>query len=101
MNGAVAELEPVDTERCQCETKKYNPFVMGGRCTTVTRCIHSPTTVVTEKEPDENGQMGAMSLCTGCLVIFVGQQGNEMNKFVLQEVPYWKDDQARGLVKLG
>ncbi len=85
----VSPLEPVDTERCQCERNTYNPFIMGGPVHHMVRCSDRPTTVVTESEPDDAGQQGAMSLCTKHLCVFVIEKGRGMVKFRLKSVEDW------------
>lgn len=97
----VPELEPVDTGQCQCETKSYDPFIMGGFCNKVIRCAAEPTTVVTESDPDSIGQEGAMSLCIKHLLIFVNEQGKDIIKYRLQSISDWQRDQDNNLEKVG
>ena len=97
----VPELEPVDIAQCQCERKTYDPFIMGGPCRQTIRCEAEPDAVVTESEPDEHGQQGAMSLCVNHLLVFVSEQGNDMMKYTLQSVKDWQHDQDNNLKKVG
>lgn len=90
-----APLEPVDTEQCQCEEKTYNPFIMGGSCYEVIRCEDKPAVVVTEKEEDEHGQAGAMSLCTKHLMKFVEKKGADVMEYRLESIECWNDIQDK------
>jgi len=63
-------LIPPDTERCQAEKPNGVTFMtLGGRQELV-RCSSKPTVIITEDVPGEDGQMGSMSLCPECLLVF-------------------------------
>jgi hypothetical protein len=69
------ELTPPDPNRCQAEMPNgEGPFTLGGGHKMI-RCTNEPTVIVTEKEEDEYGQAGAMSLCGSCLKVFNAQAG--------------------------
>ena len=93
---AIPSLTPVDTEQCQTEVEKYRPFIMGGRCHTVTRCGAKPAFVVTEIEADEDGRIGAMSLCAMHLLKFQENMPNHDTAYIKQTVEEWKEFGANG-----
>jgi len=93
---AISPLEPVDIEQCQTDIEKYNPFTIGGSCHTSVRCAAVPVFVVTEVEPDEHGQTGAMSLCAKHLLIFQKQMPNHDTAYIKQTVEDWQEFGANG-----
>lgn len=68
-------LTPPDRKRCQAErhTQRYS-FMTLGPIPPRQRCDNTPITVVAEKNPDESGQQGSMSLCGPCLTVFLQEQ---------------------------
>ena len=74
-------LTPPDTDRCQAEVIRRNPFVMGGPVRTVKRCENKPTVIAREKHPGADGQIGAMSLCAECREVFLKQMGEGFANF--------------------
>lgn len=68
-------LTPPDRKRCQAEKPNgATAFSLGGRPSLV-RCGNPATIIVREKAPDENLQVGAMSLCDACRIVFLNQVG--------------------------
>lgn len=55
------EFEPIDPNRCQYEEKKRSFMTFGPRA--IIRCKSKPKFVCVEREPREDGKIGAMSLC--------------------------------------
>ncbi len=69
------ELTPPDTERCQSEMPNgEGPFTLGGGHKMI-RCTSKPSVILTEKEADEHGRTGSMTLCADCLGVFNDQEG--------------------------
>jgi hypothetical protein len=77
-------LTPVDPERCQAE--KGGAFTLGPG---LMRCTKKATVVVEEKEPGEDGERGAMSLCDGCLDVFRERMPKGKHSFI--PVGDWED----------
>jgi len=75
-------IEPVDPRRCQAEWTQYNAFVMGGNVYQRRRCENPAAWVVTETEPDERGERGAMSLCDECKQRCIEEMGDRPMEFV-------------------
>lgn len=60
-------LTPPDPRRCQVETRPpWSPFNLGPR-PGYQRCTNVPAHIAREREPDEHGRFGAMSVCESCL----------------------------------
>ena len=67
------QLTPPDLERCQAEIPIRHTFMtLGGRPGHL-RCGAPPTVVATEIEPGKDGEIGSLSLCGDCLVVFTEQ----------------------------
>lgn len=59
-------LEPADRVRCQCEiTPAHGPFRLGPR-PRPERCPRPTRWIAYERQPDEDGRVGAMGLCDTC-----------------------------------
>jgi len=69
----MANLEPVDKERCQAEKSNGENFMTLGGGHKMIRCDNKPIVIATEAKPGVDGKKGAMSLCAGCLTHFVIQ----------------------------
>lgn len=71
-------LDPPDKDQCQAEIPNGNSFMtMGGR-PGMERCEAIPKVIVTEVDPGDDGERGAMSLCGSCLTTFNDQDGTPM-----------------------
>lgn len=88
----VETLIPPDRERCQAfrPNTSWSPFALGpadvddkghlhGGSRQVDRqyrCPEKPVCIVEEREPDDDGQKGSMSLCADCFVQLFLQDPN-------------------------
>ena len=82
----MAELKPVDLERCQADKPGNGPFVVGGEIGNPlngyrVRCRDKPTVIAKENMPGEDGKCGAMSLCGDCKKAFIKQLGKDYASF--------------------
>ena len=66
-------LTPPDKKQCQAEKPNGYNFMTIGGVPGMERCKNKPLFIVTEAEPGEDGQIGSMSLCADCLVVFLRQ----------------------------
>ena len=67
------ELDPPDHDQCQAEIPNGATFLtMGGRPELI-RCTNKPAVIATEVKPGKDGQVGSMSLCTSCHLVFLQQ----------------------------
>lgn len=69
------ELTPPDKDRCQAHVPTVGPFQMGGPPGDPDdgyrrRCDNKSEFIVTETNPGEDGQCGAMALCADCFWVF-------------------------------
>ena len=68
-------MEPVDLEQCQAEVPNAHPdgtpytFATLGGLVGMHRCENKPTHIATEKEVQEDGLQGSMSVCSPCAKI--------------------------------
>lgn len=60
----IIELEPVDINQCQAEQQTGSFMSLG--VPKMVRCKNKPMYIATECNPDDNGQIGMMSLCESC-----------------------------------
>ncbi len=82
-------LVPVDLARCQTDIKRGNPFRIGDPIRWE-RCPNPPAYVTHEKEPDEFGRKGGMSLCESCHRVFLEKQPGALTQYevvALKESP--------------
>ncbi len=64
--GTPKKLTPPDLERCQVEKPNGHSFMTLGGRPGLERCIETPTFILSDTEPQEDGQMGSMSVCNSC-----------------------------------
>lgn len=65
------KLIPPDRSRCQAMILPGSFMTLGPRVWE--RCKARPTKIVTESTPGKDGQIGSMSLCDECFLMFVKQ----------------------------
>ncbi len=63
-------LTPPDRRRCQVTISSYRPMVMGGSTRNEERCAEKPVVILRETVSSD-GVLGAMSVCTKCLGVFI------------------------------
>jgi hypothetical protein len=60
-------IAPISTTQCQVEiTPSHGPFILGPKPRPY-RCKNKPMSILSEKEPGDDGQRGRMSVCRACL----------------------------------
>jgi hypothetical protein len=88
---------PIDPKQCQAE--KGGAFMFGpGRM----RCTYEATAIVFESEPGEDGQVGSMALCEGCLLAFAkttAGRGPAHSYQVWRRTSYVVNGKVRGLTR--
>lgn len=67
----MADLIPVDRERCQAEVRSFMTLGSG-----YNRCGNKAKFIATEKKAGKDGQKGSMSLCEACRVEFEKRMPN-------------------------
>lgn len=75
------KLIPVDTERCQGESRSFMTLGPGFH-----RCTNKASVVLSETERDDDEPLGAMSLCDDCHKIFEEREPDKAKKVMVQTV---------------
>lgn len=75
------KLIPVDTERCQGESRSFMTLGPGFH-----RCTNKASVVLSEIERDDDEPLGAMSLCDDCHKIFEEREPDKAKKVTVQTV---------------
>lgn len=84
-------ITPPDFSRCQARVTTKGPFGLGGPVGDPKdgyrrRCDAFPTHLVTEREPGDDGQMGAMTMCDDCLKVFYRQVPNAKTGYKIEKI---------------
>ena len=83
------KLTPPDALQCQAEVPNGNTFMTLGGQPGRTRCTKPPTVIATEKSPGNDGQIGCMSMCTECFIVYCGMGGYSKANFREITRPSW------------
>lgn len=88
-------IEPLDYEQCQAEKPNgVNFMTLGGRFAMV-RCKSKPTTILTDAMPAEDGKVGHMTVCDGCLARLKVQVKTWEILYVVSSIYSLKDAQKK------
>lgn len=72
------KIAPLDVDRCQTEVPNGASFMTLGGVPGLVRCSNQPEFVLVEREPGEDGQNGAMTVCASCFDVFKKSMGNKV-----------------------
>lgn len=86
------KLIPPDPKHCQkrvltpgCYPVASRIMALGGQAKLVD-CGKTPSHIVHELKPGEDGLKGSMSLCPGCLAEFIDWKQGELKDFRIEEI---------------